>query len=236
LPSLPGFDGRYGGDVSGPSQALPSPPREAGSGPAGIVQQATGTFGPYLQSWRAEIIALMFVAQELTISIGSHAAQARLANLIRGNWLTEMSQAAYGEGLTGLLRVGPARPAARLVRVAVVEPVYQADTMSVGVRWEASGAAGGPSPVLDATITISPAPEPATAGGTESSRLALAGTYRPPLGRLGAELDTAILSRVANATICSVLRSTVTALTSPAATTENGNIPILRPAPGTETP
>jgi hypothetical protein len=178
----------------------------------------------------------MFVAQELTISVGPRIAQARFANLIRGNWLTEMSEAAYGEGLTGLLRVGPVRPAAKLVRVSVVEPVYRADTMSVGMRWEATGTTGGLFPVLDATITISPAPEPAAPAGRESSQLALAGTYRPPLGRLGARLDTAILHRVANATIRSVLHSAAVALTSPAADTGvNGNIPILRPAPGTET-
>jgi hypothetical protein len=179
----------------------------------------------------------MFVAQELPIGVGSAAAQARFATLIGGSWLTEMSEAAYGEGLTGLLRVGPVRPAAKLVRVSVVEPVYQAGTMSVGVRWEATGITGGLFPVLDATITISPASEPAAQGEAESSRLALAGIYRPPLGRLGARLDTAILHRVANATIRSVLHSAAAALTSPATeTAENGTIPILRPAPGTETP
>lgn len=188
-----------------------------------------------MQNWPAFILAVMFVAQELTIGIGSGAAQARFANLILGHWLTETSETAYGEGLTGLLRVGPIRPAAKLVRVTVLKPVYRAGTMSVGVRWEATGATGGLFPVLDATITIAPADEPAARGEAELSRLALAGTYRPPLGRLGAGLDTAILHRVANATIRSVLHSTAAALTSSAAVV-NSSPPMLRPAPGTETP
>ena len=59
----------------------------------------------------------MFVAQDLTVDVGSRAAQARFTNLLRGTWLTEASEAAYDGGLTGLLRVGPAGPVtAKLVR------------------------------------------------------------------------------------------------------------------------
>jgi hypothetical protein len=192
-----------------------------------------GTFGPWPPETQTQIIEVMFVAQELTISAGFRAAQARFANLIRGNWLTETSAAAYGEEVTGLMRVGPARLAAKLVRVTVVEPIYRADTMSVGIRWEATGATGALFPVLDATITISPADPPAPEG-KDAARLALAGSYRPPLGRLGAGLDTAILHRVANATIHSVLRTAAAALTSPAAdAAASSNDPIPRPAPET---
>jgi hypothetical protein len=178
----------------------------------------------------------VFVTQELTISIGPVAAQARFANLIRGTWLTEMSEDAYGEEVTGLLRVGPLHAAAKLVRVTVLEPVYRDGTMNVGLRWEATGATGGLFPVLDATISISPAPEPAVDEGKESSRLMLAGVYRPPLGRLGAGLDTAVLHRVADATIRSVLRSAAVALTSPASELAAGSRgPILPLAPESET-
>ena len=81
--------------------------------------------------------------------------------------------------------------------------------MTVGLRWEAAGAAGGLFPVLDANISISPA-------GGETARLALAGSYRPPLGRLGAGLDGAILHRVATATMRCLLHSVAEALVSPA--------------------
>ena len=159
----------------------------------------------------------MFVTQELTIGIGPDEAQARFANLIREHWLTETSEAAYGEGATGLLRVGPLHLPGKLVRVTALEPVYRAGAMNVGLRWEATGATGSLFPVLDATLTISPAAQPATGEGAACSRLMLAGSYRPPLGRLGAGLDTAILHRAATATIRSLLRDTAAALTSPLA-------------------
>ena len=152
----------------------------------------------------------MFVVQDLTIGIGSRAAQARFENLLHGNWLAETSRAACEGGAEGLLRVGPAGPvAAKLVRVCFLDPVYRGDVMTVGLRWEAAGAAGILFPVLDANISISPA-------GDESARLALAGSYRPPLGRLGAGLDRAIMHRVAAATVRCLLQSVAEALVSPA--------------------
>ena len=83
------------------------------------------------------------------MAIGYRAAQARFANLLRGNWLAEVSEAAYDGELTGLLKVGPAMPvAAKLVRVRVVDPVYRGDVMTVGLRWEATGPGGNLFPVL----------------------------------------------------------------------------------------
>src|SRR6266516_6150382 len=99
----------------------------------------------------------MFVAQALTAEVGYRAAQARFTNLLRGNWLAGVSEAAYDGGLAGRLRVGPAMPvAAKLVRVRFLDPVYRGDVMTVGLRWEATGPAGSLFPVLDADIAISP--------------------------------------------------------------------------------
>jgi hypothetical protein len=109
--------------------------------------------------------------------------------------------------------------------------------------------------VLDADITISPGEEEEnTPGGEEhipageerppggkesttarqSARLALAGTYRPPLvGRLGAGLDQIVLHRVATAPMRALLDSVAEAITSPAAvgqtaeTTRPGVRPVL---------
>jgi len=133
-----------------------------------------------------------------------------LRNLLHGNWLAETSQAACAGGAEGLLRVGPAGPvAAKLVRVCFLDPVYRNDVMTVGLRWEAAGAAGALFPVLDANISISPA-------GDDTARLKLAGSYRPPLGRLGATLDRAIMHKVATATMRCLLQSMAEALVSPA--------------------
>ena len=160
----------------------------------------------------------MFVAQELTVGTGLRQAQARFANLIHDAWLTEASAAAYDEALAGLLRVGPAGLAAtKLVRVSLLDPVYRGGVMTTGLRWEAAGAAGGLFPVLDANITISPASREVTAEGKDVARLALAGSYRPPLGRLGAVLDQVVLHRVATATIRALLQNVAAVLADPAA-------------------
>ena len=106
--------------------------------------------------------------------------------------------------------MGPAGPvAAKLVRVRFLDPVYRSDVMTVGLRWEAAGAAGTLFPVLDANISISPA-------GDETARLTLEGSYRPTLGRLGATLDRAIMHKVATATMRCLLQSVAEALVSPA--------------------
>jgi hypothetical protein len=48
----------------------------------------------------------VFVAGEVPLDLSFPAAAARLANLARGGSLTRVSEAAYGDGLTGLVRVG----------------------------------------------------------------------------------------------------------------------------------
>ena len=159
----------------------------------------------------------MFVTQELTVGTGLRQAQARFTNLLHGAWLTEASTAAYNGALTGLLRVGPpGLAAAKLVRVSVLDPAYRGDVMTVGLRWEATGPAGGLFPVLDANISILPGQDEGTADGRQTARLALTGSYRPPLGRLGAALDQVALHRVATATIRALLQDVAAALTGSA--------------------
>ena len=152
----------------------------------------------------------MFVAEDLTIRTEFRAAQARFENLLHGGWLAEMSEMSCDEGVIGFLRVGPADSVAgKLVRVRFLDPVYRDDAMTAGLRWEAVGATGALFPVLDANLSISPA-------GEHTARLALAGSYRPPLGRLGSGLDRAVIHRVAAATMRSLLRGVAEALVSPA--------------------
>jgi len=151
----------------------------------------------------------MFVTRELAVDTACGAAQARFANLLHGVWLNQVSQAAYDGTMPGRLRVGPAAAASKLVAVRVLDPVYHQDTMRAALRWEATGVAGDLFPVLDADLSISPA-------GEHSTRLVLSGSYRPPLGRLGAALDRAILHHLADATIDALLHSIADALASPA--------------------
>ena len=159
----------------------------------------------------------MFVAYELPVGTGLREAQARFANLLHGAGLAQASAAAYDGAVTGMLRVGPAGfAAAKLVRVSLLDPVYRDEVMTIGLRWEATGPAGGLFPVLDANISILPGQDEGTADGRQTARLALTGSYRPPLGRLGAALDQVALHRVATATIRALLQDVAAALTGSA--------------------
>jgi hypothetical protein len=169
----------------------------------------------------------MFVAHELVLDISSQAAQARLANLAYGDGLSDASQAAFEDGLTSMIRVGPLGDlpgASKLVRVRFLDPVYHDDAMRLGLRWEATGITSGLFPVLDANITLTPT-------GAHTTRLALAGAYRPPLGRLGAKLDRAILNQVAATTVRLLLRNVANALANPATAADRHYGTALGPAP-----
>jgi hypothetical protein len=149
----------------------------------------------------------MFVGDEVVLGLSFGLAQARLANLAHGGLLTSVSQGAYGDGLAGVIRVGPlgAVPGmSKLVRVRFGEVVTRDDSALLVLRWEATGPGGGLFPALDADITLTPA-------GEQATRLTLAGAYRPLAG-LGAALDRAVLHRVATATIRSLLRRVAAAL------------------------
>ena len=143
----------------------------------------------------------MFVAAEIGLDLSFPAASARLANLARGRSLTRASDGAYGDGLTGLVRVGPLGEVpgmSKLVEVHVLDVVTRGESAVLALRWQATGPRGGLFPALDADIWLTPA-------GEHSARLSLAGVYRPPLAAVGAGLDKAILHRVADATVRSLL-------------------------------
>jgi hypothetical protein len=154
----------------------------------------------------------MLVHHEARLDIPLGTAVARLANLVRGSRLISASADAYGEGITGLLRVGPAGGTpglSREVQARFRDLITHGDMAVLTLRWEAAGPGGGLFPVLDADITL-------TAAGPQATMLAMDAAYRPPLGALGAGLDRAILHRVATATIESFVRRVADAVGSPA--------------------
>lgn len=95
-----------------------------------------------------------------------------------------------------LARVGFSAAAARIskqVELSIGPPAEEGDWLVIPVGWRATG----PTqlfPVLDGKIAIQPL-------GPHSSKLSLSGTYQPPLGALGREIDEAMLHNVADATI-----------------------------------
>ena len=170
----------------------------------------------------------MFVAHELVLDVPIWVARTRLTNLVRCGDLAGSAVAAYQDGLDGQIRVGPFGDlpgASKLVNVQFLDPMQRDDTTTLGMRWEATGAAGGLFPVLDADISLAPAAD-------EKTRLSLAGSYRPPLGRFGNGLDRAILSRVATATIRELLLSIADALAEPAGSGERAVAPVVVPVSG----
>ena len=153
----------------------------------------------------------MFITHKLTVDAGFAAARAQLARFVDGGGLTVVSQDVYEGALTGLIRVGPfgdVPGVSKVVQVRFLGPVERGGATTVWLRWEATGPAGGLFPVLDADLLLGPA-------GLEKTCMTLNGCYRPPLGRLGAGLDRAVLHRVATATIRNLLRGIADALAEP---------------------
>jgi hypothetical protein len=163
----------------------------------------------------------VFVGDQARVEAGFAAAQARLASLLRGSWLLGACREAYDEGITGLTTVGPPGAGPGLSRLAEVQfhdLVRRGDTAVLQLRWQVTGGGGSLFPVLDADITLSPDGEHATV-------LAMAGAYRLPPGAAGAEMDRAIVHRVATATIRSFVNRIGDVIAHPA--------PVREPGPGT---
>lgn len=111
-------------------------------------------------------------------------------------------QAAAAEALAAggrvLVRAGFAG-LSKTVEVSTMEPQLRGTVTAIPLRWSATGPLGDLFPTLDADLEIS-----AADGG--QSRVALNGTYRPPLGPVGELLDRAVLNRAVRVTIRRWLR------------------------------
>jgi hypothetical protein len=152
----------------------------------------------------------VFIDDEVSLDLGFGAVRARLVDLARDNTLASASKAAYGEGVTELIRVGPLGSVpgtSKMVEVRFRNLVERDDYAGLALRWEATGAGGGLFPALDADLIVMPT-------GERSSKLRLTGSYRPPLGTLGSALDAAILHRVARATVRAFLSRIAAGITA----------------------
>jgi hypothetical protein len=109
-------------------------------------------------------------------------------------WLPPSTVTEDGEGqLLARVGFGGGARIAKRVRLTVGTPVVQGDWLVVPISWRATG----PSelfPSLDGTLRVEPL-------GPGRSRLTLSGTYEPPLGGLGREIDHAVMHRAAEATM-----------------------------------
>jgi hypothetical protein len=150
----------------------------------------------------------VFVSDGRALPVSFAVAASRLEELARGRLLDGVSKRVYEGGVEYLLRVGPAGAVpgvSRLVRVMFAEPARHDEAVSVALRWEATGAAGGLFPALDADIRLAP-------DGRDGSMVTLTGSYRPPFGMLGERLDRLVLHTVAAATITALMTRIAAAL------------------------
>jgi hypothetical protein len=177
-------------------------------------------FRPWdLVCWRRKVVC-MFATYAVTIDASYHEVSGRLTHLLNWGVMHGVSEVAYEGGLETSLRVGPVgavRGLSKLVRVRTLDPVRLHDRTLIALRWEATGVTGELFPVLDAELVL-------TSVGEDRSRLELTGSYRPPLGHLGAVLDKVVMERVAEATIRSLLErmAEVLAVPEPSSTPDLG--------------
>lgn len=179
----------------------------------------------------------VFVHEETDLDLSFATAQRVLADLASGGLLLNASRAAYGEGITGLARVGPVgsiRGLSRLVQIDMGDPIVRRNSAHLALRWEATGPGSQLFPALDADVELTPA-------GDRATTLTLNGVYRPPMGTLGAGLDQAVLSRVAAATIRDFVGRVATAITVLASRSEptdlaSGQAQTAKPPPASLLP
>ena len=154
-------------------------------------------------------LAAMFLAEETTVAVGFADATRRLTHVINHGVIRAASTAAYEHGQTVVLRVGPAgdRPyLSKLVRAQFLPPVQRGGTLTLTLRWEATGPAGELFPALDADLVLA-------RDGEDQVRLGLTGSYRPPLS--WDTLDRMLLRRIATVTVRHLLRDLAGALIDP---------------------
>jgi Rrf2 family protein len=117
-----------------------------------------------------------------------------------GTWLIPHLDAARDDGEELLLRIGPGGPGwmSKTVAVHLGEAVMNGDGVVIPIIWEATGPTGL-FPRLAGTLHL-------FAVDPDRTEVTLIGRYRPPLGRAGHALDEVVLTRVAKATVRSLLR------------------------------
>jgi hypothetical protein len=134
--------------------------------------------------------------------------------------LQQVAEAAYDEGEALLGRVGPFGPVpglSKAVSVNVGKERDRGEGFVMPLRWSATG----PSelfPVMEGDLEIAPL-------GSHESQLRFSGSYDPPLGSIGRQLDRLLLHQIAEATVRAFLSQLVAALLVEPAS------PLAQPAP-----
>ena len=168
--------------------------------------------GPLPDPWTGAVTDHIVVGDRVVLDASFRAAGARLGILARDGALLWASEVAYGEGITGLVKMaGPAAGLTRLAEARLDDLAETDDCAHIALQWEAIAADGKLFTALDADLMLVPARDQITA-------LALAGAYRPQPGQAGAGLDRAMVRECAMVAIRSFLARVGCALVHPAGT------------------
>jgi hypothetical protein len=152
------------------------------------------------------------VGVRVALDTGFHAARTRLRILVHGGMLSRASDVAYGECITGLVKLaGPAAGLTRLADVHVADLTETDDCAHIALQWDAIGPDGKLFTALLADLKLVP-------GEGEMTALSLTGTCWPPPGQAGAGLGQAVARRWAAAVSVRFLDSVACELVHPAGT------------------
>lgn len=164
-------------------------------------------FVPWRRGSLARLNSGVFVESEVSVVLPFQVAKEALDHALADGGLVAESRRAVDDGLVFLMPVGPrgSHGPAREVVVRLLAGRPVGDSFVVPLRWEARGPTGRLFPALDANLEL-------TATDPDASRLSIIGRYEPPLGRLGATIDRAGMSKVVSATMTALLGEVATRL------------------------
>ena len=186
--------------------------RYFGLSPADLRRGRTGPLtaaGPPPDPWTGAVTEHIVVGDRVLLDASFRAARGRLGILARDGMLLWASEAAYGEGITSLVKkAGPVAGLTRLAGARLDDLAGTDDCAHITLQWEAIAADGKLFTPLDADLMLVPA-------GDQITALALAGAYRPQPGRAGAGLDRAIVRECATTAIRSFVARVACALAHP---------------------
>ncbi|HEX6946399.1 MAG TPA: hypothetical protein VF246_03530 [Acidimicrobiia bacterium] len=148
----------------------------------------------------------MFVQYTTTIPLGLGTVEKVLSRL--GGELGDLADIAYREGEELRSRVGPTGLVAKAVTLEIGAPQLQRRGLVYPLHWTAAGAEAL-FPEMHADLIL-------TQNGKQETVVTFAGTYDPPLGRVGRALDRALMNRVAEATVRNWVDRLVAAITEAA--------------------
>jgi hypothetical protein len=153
----------------------------------------------------------MFFSEEVLVDSPAERTTERLSSWLGAKEGADAAADAIAAGGRTIARAGFAG-LSKTVKVSTLEPYRRGDVTVIVLRWSATGPFGDLFPTLDADLEVS-------AAGPALSRVALIGSYRPPLGPVGELLDRTVLHRAGALTIrhwLQAARAVATTANSPA--------------------